>query len=310
VENVEKAPPSSPVIEIPKAYASSPPLIRDRAPSTTELAADDLEVIEETHADAPPRSARRSTPPPPPPAAAARRKLLGPRTPVVVVPQPISKATPAAIDMPLPVPLPKPAPLPVIDERGGAERGVEDEAPKELEQAPESRVQVKREPSALDPMDVLFDGIYELNFVDTAVEAADVCASALAKALRARAVVIHAHDLGRRELRAIGAHGVSPSEILFTTEPSEDDLVASAVICNGTPVTMRFDGELPRLAPKRLGMVGAPRTLVAVPALSWGRCIAVIEVIDADERVAARVADSAAYVAERLAEFLSERAAA
>lgn len=299
VENVEKAPPSSPVIEIPKAYASSPPLIRDRAPSTTELAADDLEVIEETHADAPPRSARRSTPPPPPPAA-ARRKLLGPRTPVVVVPQPISKATPAAIDTPLPLPLPKPAPVPVI------------ETPKDLEPPPESRVVVRpaREPSALDPMDVLFDGIYELNFLDTAVEAADVCASALAKALRARAVVIHAHDLARRELRAIGAHGVSPSEILFTTEPSDDDLVASAVICNGAPVTMRFDGELPRLAPKRLGMVGAPRTLVAVPALSWGRCVAVIEIIDADERVAARVADSAAYVAERLAEFLSERAAA
>lgn len=300
VENVEKAPPSSPVIEIPKAYASKPPVIRDRAPEATELVADDLEVIEEVHADAPPSSRRT---PPPPPLPAAKRKLLGPRTPAFVVPQPISKATPPAIDMPLPVPLaalpiPKPAAVPVI------------ETPKDLEPPPESRVQVKREPSAVEPMDVLFDGIYEMNFVDTAVEAADVCAMALAKALRARAVVIHAHDLVRRELRAIGAHGVSPSEILFTTASSDDDLVASAVICNSAPVTMRFDGELPRLAPKRLGLVGAVRTLVAVPALSWGRCVAVIEVIDADERVASRVADSAAYVAERLAEFLSERAAA
>lgn len=288
--------PSSPVIEIPKAYASKPPVIRDRAPSLTELEAEDLEVVDEVHHDAP---SRPSKPPPPLPSRqAARAKLLGPRGPVVVVPQPISKAVPAAIDMPLPVPLPRPAAVPVID------------SPKEaVEPPPESRIQVKRE-STLDPMDVLFDGIYELNFVDTAVEAADVCASALAKALRARAVVIHTHDLVRRELRAIGAHGASPSEILFTTEPSDDDLVASAVICNQAPVTMRFDGELPKLAPKRLGVVGAPRTLVAVPALSWGRCIAIIEIIDADARVASQVADSAAYVAERLAEFLMERAAA
>ncbi|MBS2014892.1 MAG: hypothetical protein JST00_18525 [Deltaproteobacteria bacterium] len=291
----EKAPPSSPVIEIPKAYASQPPVIRDRAPSATELAAEDLELVEEPGADAPPR--RPSKPPPPPPVS-ARAKLLGPRTPVVVVPAPISKVTPRPIDMPLPVPLPRPAAVPVI------------EPPKEIEAPPESRVQVKREPSVLDPMDVLFDGIYELNFVDSTAEAADVCASALAKALRARAVVIHSHDLVRRELRAIGAHGVSPSEVLFTTEASEDDLVASAVICNQAPVTMRFDGELPKLAPKRLTLVGAPRTLVAVPALSWGRCIAIIEVIDADERVAERAADSAAYVAERLAEFLMDRAAA
>ncbi len=101
-----------------------------------------------------------------------------------------------------------------------------------------------------------------------------------------------------------------PPEVLFTAEPSEDDLIASAVICNQAPVTMKFDGELPRLAPRRLALAGAPRTLVAVPALAWGRCVAMIEVIDAADDVAARVADSAAYVAERLAEFLSERAAA
>jgi len=44
--------------------------------------------------------------------------------------------------------------------------------------------------------------------------------------------------------------------------------------------------------------------------MAWGRCVGVIEVIDADERFASRVADSAAYVAERLAEFLSDRVAA
>ena len=57
-------------------------------------------------------------------------------------------------------------------------------------------------------------------------------------------------------------------------------------------------------------LLSAVALAVAVPAMAWGRCVAVIEIIDADERVASRVADSGAYVAERLAAFLSNRAAA
>jgi hypothetical protein len=201
-----------------------------------------------------------------------------------------------------------------------------------LELAPESRVQLKPAPvqtfapvaaiapiaaarpkleSLLDPSEALFEGMYDLVYADSPWQAARLCASALARALGARSVIVHAHDLATRELRAIGVHGDGEFDVLGSTDGSEDDLVASAVICNEKPVTMRFDGELPRLAPRRLGMIGgAPRTLVAVPAMAWGRCVAVIEIIDADERFASRVADSAAYVAERLAAFLSDRAAA
>jgi hypothetical protein len=163
--------------------------------------------------------------------------------------------------------------------------------------------------SAADPTDVIFDGIYGLTFARSTGEAAEMCAETLAKALRARAVVIHTHDLLSRELRVLGAHGEGDFDILGSAEPIDDDLVASAVICNERSVTMTFDGELPRLAPKRLHAVGAPRTLVAAPAMSWGRCLAIIEVIDADERYANRVADSAAYVAERFAQFLAAHAA-
>ena len=44
--------------------------------------------------------------------------------------------------------------------------------------------------------------------------------------------------------------------------------------------------------------------------MAWGRCVAMIEIIDADERFASRVAASASYVAERLAAHLSDRLAA
>ncbi len=156
-----------------------------------------------------------------------------------------------------------------------------------------------------DPTDLIFDGMYGLTFAKSTGEAAEMCAETLARALGARAVVIHTHDLMSRELRAIGAHGDGDFDIIGSAEASEDDMVASAVICNQKSVTMKFDGELPRLAPKRLHAVGAPRTLVAAPAMAWGRCLAIIEVIDADERFATRVADSAAYVAEHFAQFLS-----
>ncbi len=272
------APSSRPPVPRPTVRTAAPP-----PPVAVELADDDL--VEEA-----PVAARCSPPPPPPSRSAVVPKLEG-------------------------VMLAKIAPVPVPQIA--------------LEPVPESHVQLKPAPvqtfapvqaietarpkleSMLDPSEALFDGMYDLVYADSPWQAARLCASALGRALGARSVIVHAHDLVTRELRAIGVHGEGEFDVLGSTDASEDDLVASAVICNEKAVTMRFDGELPRLAPRRLGMIGgAPRTLVAVPAMAWGRCVAVIEIIDADERFAGRVADSAAYVAERLAAFLSDRAAA
>jgi hypothetical protein len=264
VTSIAKARPASTprqVADVPKAYQSEPPLIRDRMP-TLELADDDI-------VEAAP--VRRSSAPPPPPV----RKSSAPPPP------PVSRVVLKG-EADAEVPVVPPAPAVPTELRG----------------------------SAPDPTDVLFDGMYELEFVETSWQAANVCASALAHALGARAVVIHSHDLASRELRAIGAHGPNANDLLGAAEPSDDDFVASAVICNGKPVVMRFDGELPRLAPQRLTTVGASRALVAVPALAWGRCVAMIEVVDPDDRFASRAADCAAYVAERLAAFLSARVAA
>jgi hypothetical protein len=247
---------------MPKAYASSPPVIRDRMP-TLELA--DGDIVEAAPAP------RASQPPPVPPA----RKSSAPPPPPesrVVLKGSVEAASPVV----------PPAPAVPAELRG----------------------------SAPDPTDLLFDGMYELNFVDTPWQAASVCARALAEALGARAVVIHSHDLTRREIRAIGAHGGTSSDLLGASEPSDDDFIASTVICNGKALAMQFDGELPRLAPERMRTVGAKKSFVAVPALSWGRCVALIEIIDADDRLVTRAADAAAYVAERLAEFLSHRVAA
>jgi hypothetical protein len=261
--------------------------------------------IRRTTAPPPPPSVRASVPPPPASYVAVRRQATPtgglasvpiaaapsviPAPPSIPPPPSTLPAPPSAAPVVAPVtvaparPSPSPAPAPV---RASAVRL-----------------------SINDPTDLIFDGMYGLSFARSTTEAAEVCAETLARALGARAVVIHRHDLLSRELRAIGAHGDGDFDILGSAEASDDDIVASAVICNQKSVTMRFDGELSRLAPKRLHHVGSPRTLVAAPAMSWGRCIAIIEVIDADERFEGRVADSVTYVAEHFAQFLSTHAA-
>jgi hypothetical protein len=227
---------------------------------------------------------------PPPASVAPLAPSVAPPPPASVMPAPVEAAAPGAgASAPTPAPVPAPAQSPA---------------------ASAGRLSVSKMRLSLnDPTDLIFDGMYGLTFARSMGEAAEMCAETLARALNARAVVIHTHDLRTRELRAIGAHGDGDFDIIGSAEPSDDDLIASVVICNQKSVTMKFDGELPKLAPKRLHAVGAPRTLVAAPAMAWGRCLAIIEVIDPDERFAARVADSAAYVAQHFAQFISAHAA-
>jgi hypothetical protein len=277
------SPTADSVRDLPRAYVSSPPEIRDRL-ATLDL--EDGDIVEAAAAPSRPASA-------PPPAPRSTRTSVPP-------PAPVQKAAPRLAPLPAPVPVfSEPRPVAAVPP-----------PPESAAVPPPPESAAVPRGSVPDPTDILFDGMYEIEFAETAWQAAQLCASSLARALGARSVVIHAHDLVRRELRTIAAHGAGASELLGSAEPSDDDLVGSAVICNERSVTMRFGGELPRLAPMRLKVMGAPRMLVAVPAIAWGRCLAVIEVIDADERFEERVSDSAAYVAERLAAFLSRRAAA
>ena len=290
--SVMSAPSSRPPVPRPTARKTAPPpavvipavVIGERVAETFELADDDL--VEDA-----PVAVLRSPPSPPPPSRST------------VVP----KVEGAILAKIAPMPVPQIALEPVPKSHVQLEPAlVQTFAPVKAIETARPKLE-----SILDPSEALFDGMYDLVYADSPWQAARLCASALGRALGARSVIVHAHDLVTHELRAIGVHGDGEFDVLGSTDASEDDLVASAVICNEKPVTMRFDGKLPRLAPRRLGMIGgAPRTLVAVPAMAWGRCVAVIEIIDADERFAGRVADSAAYVAERLAAFLSGRAAA
>jgi hypothetical protein len=114
-------------------------------------------------------------------------------------------------------------------------------------------------------------------------QAARICAAVLAGALRARAVIIHAYDSRSGTLRVIAADGVGAPQLLGTTYDADDDFVASTVLTNGNPMTLRFDGELPRSAPRRLHQIGAARSIHAVPVSTPRGVVAILEVVDADE---------------------------
>jgi hypothetical protein len=125
-----------------------------------------------------------------------------------------------------------------------------------------------------------------------------------ARAPDARAVIVHAHDPGTHELRVVGVWGENVATLLGEAEVSDDDFVASTVIGNGHPMTMLLGGGLPRVAPRRLAVVGAERSLFALPILSEGVCVGLIEVVDVDPSLTARVAKACAAVAESLAPSL------
>ena len=148
--------------------------------------------------------------------------------------------------------------------------------------------------------------MYGLTFVRSTAEAAELCAETLGMALGARAVLIHLQDLRRCEFRVIGACGNGHLDVLGFTSPGGDPVV-SALLSTRAPVTMSIGSLAPAAPPKRLQVVGAVHHVVAVPVLSWRRCLAMIEVVDPSECHPAQVIAAASYVANQFAAFLAEK---
>lgn len=151
-----------------------------------------------------------------------------------------------------------------------------------------------------EPARVVREMVRELEPRATASQAAGVCAAVLAGTLRARAVVIHAHDPRTGAVRIIGADGVGTQDLVGSTYAADDDFVASTVLANEHVMRLRFDEGLPRSAPSRLREVGASRSLLAVPVVALHACVAIIEVIDADASLESLALDACHRAAEAL----------
>src|SRR5260221_5100219 len=51
----------------------------------------------------------------------------------------------------------------------------------------------------------------------------------------------------------LGVYGPGAHDFLGNAESTDDDFVAATVLSNGHPLIMRFDGTLPRIAPRQIG---------------------------------------------------------
>jgi hypothetical protein len=127
----------------------------------------------------------------------------------------------------------------------------------------------------------------------------------LAKTLDARAVVIHRYDARVRELRIIGIEGPNSDGLLGSVANADDDFVAMNVLASEQTMTVRIDGELPELAPRRLRALGTSRSIVALPIMRGTACIAVIELVDVEERSVPIIADVCELLSEQLRRVLT-----
>lgn len=160
-----------------------------------------------------------------------------------------------------------------------------------------------------DPLDVVREAIGELEFLDSASAAASICCSALALALGAKGVIIHAHDASKREIRVVAAHGPKSDALVGKAALVEDDVVASTVIVDAAPMTLTIDPivGLPRRAPERFKAIGASEAVLAFPAFVKKRVVAILEIIDPKEGARTAVEPAAEYAALQLARFLENR---
>jgi hypothetical protein len=161
-----------------------------------------------------------------------------------------------------------------------------------------------------DPIARLRERVGELEFFATSWQAAGVCAAALAESVDAKAVLVHVIDADRRALRTIGVHGKKASDLLGATVSTTDDRVAATVVTNKKAMALRFDGTLPQAAPERFRRTGTSSRLLAVPVTVGGRCVAIVEILDAAPESALHTEAAAAHVTSELAAFLARSVAA
>lgn len=161
--------------------------------------------------------------------------------------------------------------------------------------------------ASADLMDALFETMYGLNFLESTLEAARFCLDALAHVLPTRAALVHALDPDSGDYRTIAALGPSAAEAL-STQVEGDDWLISAAACKHRPLVVTLDGEVPTRPLDRHAFFGARASVIVAPVISWGRCLAVIELVDpvAIAHFDLQSEDAVAYVATRFADFIAD----
>jgi hypothetical protein len=205
---------------------------------------------------------------------------------------------------------PPPPPIPLVVKKSdrpiAPQPVVEVKAPPAPEPPPSAVVPASAPPrvSIPDPMDMLFDAMYDLRYFETAIEGASYVLASTLKAMPARAGIVHLYDVEKRELAVVYAQGPEAAALLGK-RTRDDEWIVEAAIAKRKPLTLTFGGNAPTKPPPRYTHFGSPFSVIVAPVIHWGRCLAMIELIDPLEEVGAE--NALAYVAEHYSEFLGDR---
>lgn len=159
--------------------------------------------------------------------------------------------------------------------------------------------------SSVDPLDMLFDGLYGLVFCESSMDAARFCVAKLLQAVEAGAAVMHHLDGATGDYVIAYAEGAHAERVIGARSDSSDWSL-DAVSRNLKPFSMTYSEESgPRLI-SRHATLKARRRVLVVPVIVHGRAFAALEIIDPKSDLEPRVEAAAIYAASRYAEYVRE----
>lgn len=280
----------APLSTMPAPASIPPSAVAPIGARTAMLPAEEARLPGELITDAPLDAAPPlpPTPFPPAPASFPPPAVSAPPAPVALFEPPIAAA-----------PAPAPIPVPVVF-AAPVEFSVSQPFPLTQVAPPSSRPQ-----SAIDVLDLLFDAMQDLPFLETALEASAFCLASALRVLPSRAGMVHLYDINTREFITVYAQGEHTEKLLMTRTPETCPLL-SAALKKRRAMSVRYDrGGSPQV---RHAFYGPPRSVLIAPAMVDGRYLAVIELIDPmqDGVFDERAENAISYVADRFAEFLAQ----
>jgi hypothetical protein len=160
---------------------------------------------------------------------------------------------------------------------------------------------VSSRPPPDDLLDDLFDVMQGLYQATDSAAAARVCLAAAQRVSPVRQATLHAFDVDKREFVAIASSGAAGDDVLLGRAPSSDPILGQTAKNRHAMIHFAVPDA------KRFGALPGSRTALTAPALSMGRVIAVLELVDPTDGGEFNDGDAAsvAYIAERFGEFVA-----
>jgi hypothetical protein len=141
---------------------------------------------------------------------------------------------------------------------------------------------------------------------ESAIEASSLCLAWCARAVRARAGLVHLYDASTDEFVVVYALGERAGHLLLTRHAARGDALAAAIVKGSPRVDDYVDNNEGRTPPARYAFFGGVWSALVAPVMDGARVLGAVELVDPldgscfDERAIA----ATCYASKRLAELL------